>query len=74
MSKLPKQKKKKKACQAPRLKHVHFMTSASNRIKSVKFKKKRGFPAGPAVKNPPANAEDVGLIPPLGRSRTSRSS
>ena len=36
--------KKKTTCQAPRLKHLHFMTSASNRMKSVKFKKKRGFP------------------------------
>ena len=67
-------KKNQKTCQALRLKHVHFMTSLSNRIKPVKFKKKRGFPGGPAVKNPPANAEDVGLIPPLGRSRLSRSS
>ena len=27
-----------------------------------------GFPGGSVVKNPPANAEDVGLIPGLGRS------
>ena len=27
-----------------------------------------GFPGGSGVKNPPANAEDVGLIPGLGRS------
>ena len=27
-----------------------------------------GFPAGSGVKNPPANAEDVGSIPELGRS------
>ena len=27
-----------------------------------------GFPGGSAVKNPPANAGDVGLIPGLGRS------
>ena len=26
------------------------------------------FPDGPTVKNPPTNAEDVGLIPGLGRS------
>ena len=25
-----------------------------------------GFPGGPVVKNPPANAEDTGLIPGLG--------
>ena len=27
-----------------------------------------GFPGGSMVKNPPANAEDVGLTPGLGRS------
>ena len=26
------------------------------------------FPGGPVVKNPPANAEDTGLLPGLGRS------
>ena len=26
----------------------------------------RGFPGGSVVKNPPANAEDKGLIPDLG--------
>ena len=26
------------------------------------------FPGGPVVKNPPANAGDMGLIPGLGRS------
>ena len=28
----------------------------------------KGFPGGSVVKNPPANAGDVGLIPGLGRS------
>ena len=28
----------------------------------------QGFPSGSVVKNPPANAEDVGLFPRLGRS------
>ena len=28
----------------------------------------KGFPGGSLVKNPPANAGDVGLIPGLGRS------
>ena len=28
----------------------------------------KGFPGGSAIKNPPANARDVGLIPGLGRS------
>ena len=27
-----------------------------------------GFPGGAVVKNPPANAEDMGSIPGLGRS------
>ena len=27
-----------------------------------------GFPGGSAVKNPPASADDMGLIPGLGRS------
>ena len=29
---------------------------------------KEGFPGGSVVKNPPANARDVGLIPGSGRS------
>ena len=28
----------------------------------------KDFPSGPVVKNPAANAEDMGLIPSLGRS------
>ena len=34
------------------------------------FKKdlSRGFPGGPVVTNPPANAEDTDLIPGLGKS------
>ena len=28
----------------------------------------KDFPSGPVVKNPPANAGDVGLIPSPGRS------
>ena len=32
-----------------------------------------GFPAGSAVKNPPANSGDMGLIPGLGRSPMPRS-
>ena len=30
--------------------------------------KKKNFPGGPGVKNPPANAEDTGSIPNLGGS------
>ena len=32
-----------------------------------------GFPGGSVMKNLPANAGDVGLIPDLGRSHTPRS-
>ena len=39
----------------------------------VKNKKQnRGFPGGPGVKNPPANAGDTGSIPGLGRSHMPR--
>ena len=34
----------------------------------------RGFPSGPLVKNPPANAGDLGLIPSPGRYRSPRRS
>ena len=34
---------------------------------------KRGFPGGTVVKNPAANAGDMGSIPGLGRSHMSRS-
>ena len=33
---------------------------------------RRGFPGGPVVKNPPANAGDTGSIPALGRSHVPR--
>ena len=36
------------------------------RIRAIKFKyqkSKEGFPGGSVVKNPPANAGDMGLIP-----------
>ena len=33
-----------------------------------------GFPGGSVVKNPPANAGDMGLIPGLGRSHMLQSS
>ena len=33
-----------------------------------KVNRKKGFPGDSAVKNPPANAGDLGLIPGLGRS------
>ena len=32
------------------------------------FKKPQGFPGGTVVKNPPASAGDMGLIPGPGRS------
>ena len=31
-----------------------------------------GFPGGPVVKNPPANAGDMGSVPGLGGSHTLR--
>ena len=34
----------------------------------MSFKKNMGVPGGSVVKNPPANAEDTGSIPGLGRS------
>ena len=38
-------------------------------VKTILKKKKRDFPGGAVVKNPPANAGNTGLIPGLGRSR-----
>ena len=42
----------------------------------MKLKKyeRRDFPRGTVVKNPPANAEDMGLSPGPGRSHMPRSS
>ena len=40
--------------------------------KKRKRKKSRGFPVGSVVKNPPANAGDMGLIPDLGRCHVLR--
>ena len=37
------------------------------------LKKIGGFPGGPVVKNPPANAGDMSWIPGLGRSHMPRS-
>ena len=36
-------------------------------------KKKRDFPGGAVVKNPPANGRDTGLSPGPGRSQMARS-
>ena len=36
----------------------------------LKEKDFKGFPGGPVVKNPPANAGDTGSIPAPGRSHT----
>ena len=36
------------------------------KIKLIKTRR-RDFPGGPVVKNPPANAGDMSLIPGLGR-------
>ena len=37
-------------------------------MNKTKIKQGRGFPGDSAAKNPPANAEDIGLIPDPGRS------
>ena len=34
----------------------------------IKLTQAKGFPGGSVVKNPPANARDLGSIPGLGRS------
>ena len=48
---------------------VKTKTDTSPRIWAcIKLNNIGDFPAGPAVKNPPANAEDTGLIPVLGGS------
>ena len=39
--------------------------------KEIKKKKRRGFLGGLVVKNLPANAEDMGLIPGMGGSHMS---
>ena len=44
-----------------------------NTIKVNYKKPKLGFPGGAVVKNPPANAGDVGLSPGLGRSHMPQS-
>ena len=49
------------------LKWVHFLICQLYPNKDFKFKK-RGFPGGPVVKNPPANAGDLDSIPGSGRS------
>ena len=42
--------------------------SISHNMFTLKVINNTGFPVGLVVKNPPANAEDEGLIPGLGRS------
>ena len=48
----------------PRIYCQEFTSQTPN----FKKKKRKGFPGGSVVKNPPANARDTGLIPDLGRS------
>ena len=50
----------------PRSKRLNFMAAVT--ICSDRSNPFMGFPNGSAVKNPPANAGDVGLISGLGRS------
>ena len=49
---------------------VHKINIQLNEIQKVKVKKKnlRDFPGGTVVKNPPANAGDMGSSPGPGRS------
>ena len=42
-------------------------------LKQENKNKSRGFPGGAVVKNPPANAGDMGSSPGLGRSHMLRS-
>ena len=44
------------------------LTSSRKSLLRSSMPHKRGFPAGSAVKNPPASAGDMSLIPGLGRS------
>ena len=46
---------------------ISYHSAVKSEIK-VKNKIFRDFPGGTVAKNPPANAEDTGLIPSLGRS------
>ena len=46
---------------------------AKKKKKSLALKKFKGFPGGAVVKNPPANAGDMGSSPGPGRSRMPRS-
>ena len=54
---------------------LDFLTSRTVRNKGLLFKRPRlwGFPGGPVVKNPPANAGDTGSSPGRGRSHMPRS-
>ena len=50
-----------------------FYISFCLKVKIIKFKPYRDFPGGAVVKNPPANAGDMGLSPGPGRSHMPRS-
>ena len=50
---------------SPSIHHVYFKYIT---IFFVNYTSIRGFPGGPVVKNPPANAGDTGLIHGSGRS------
>ena len=51
----------------------HFLSFFYNEHVILHQKKLLGFPGGAAVKNPPANAGDMGSIPGPGRSHMPRS-
>ena len=44
------------------------MTLPNTKDNKQILKSSRDFPGGPVVKNPPANAGNMGLIPNLGKS------
>ena len=50
----------------------HLSAATSSEIIKVKYQGE-GFPGGSVVKNPPANAGDMGLIPGPRRSHMSQS-
>ena len=55
--------------------YIYSYTHTHNGLSAIKKKQQRmrGFPGGAAVKNPPANAGDMGSSPVPGRSHMPRS-
>ena len=53
--------------------YTYYLFKVLISIKLIKVIKNEGFPGGTVVKNPPANAGDMGSSPGLGRSHMLRS-